>query len=198
MVRFGKWDEILEMPKPFVKARYLTGIWHYGRSLAYLHAGDMDKANEELAALRKMVEVFKGNPAGYNTRGRRIPRDTLLIAEQYVLGEMAAKEGDYDQAVYHLSNAVRYEDSDVYAEPPAWSFPTRHALGAILMDAGRAREAETVYWEDLTKNPNNAYALYGLYQSMDAQGKTDQAQEFLARYEEAWADSDIKLTSSKF
>jgi tetratricopeptide (TPR) repeat protein len=44
MVRFGKWDEILEMPKPFMKAQFLTGMWRYGRSLAYLHTGDIEKA----------------------------------------------------------------------------------------------------------------------------------------------------------
>ena len=158
----------------------------------------MQKAEEELSALSEIVNVFKEGLPGYNTQGRRIPRDTLLIAEQYVLGEIAAKNGDYDAAVYHLSNAVRYEDSDVYAEPPAWSFPTRHVLGAILLEAGRAREAETIYWEDLTKNPNNAFAYYGLYQSMSAQGKNDEAQEFLNKYEQAWANSDVKLTSTRF
>jgi len=197
MVRFGKWDEILEMPKPFMKAKLMTGMWHYGRSLAYLHKGDMENAAVELEALSKSAAEFKAGIPGYNTEGLRIPRDTLLIAEQYAMGEMAGKKGDYDMAVYHLGNAVRLEDSDTYSEPPAWQFPARHALGAILMEAGRAREAETVYWDDLNHNPNNAYSYFGLYQSLAAQGKNTQASEFLALYEDAWKDADIQLTSSR-
>lgn len=197
MVRFGKWDDILEIPKPFMKARFLTGMWHYGRSLAYLHTGEMDKAEAELAEFSIIAAAFKEGLPGYNTTGLRIPRDTLLIGEQYVMGEIASAKGNYDQAVYHLSNAVRLEDSDTYSEPPAWQFPARHVLGAVLMEAGRAREAETVYWADLQHNPKNAYAYYGLYQSMSAQGKVAQAAEYLALYEDAWKDSDIKLTSTR-
>jgi len=197
MVRFGKWEEILEMPKPFMKAQFLNGMWRYGRSLAYLHTGDMEKAEEELAEFSKIAAAFKEGLPGYNTTGLRIPRDTLLIGEQYVMGEIEAAKGNYGEAVYHLSNAVRLEDSDTYSEPPAWQFPSRHVLGAVLMEAGRAREAETVYWDDLKHNPKNAYSYYGLYQSMSAQGKEEQASEFLALYEEEWKDSDIKLTSTR-
>ncbi|HRW31102.1 MAG TPA: hypothetical protein P5227_13960, partial [Emcibacteraceae bacterium] len=99
--------------------------------------------------------------------------------------------------VYHLSNAVRLEDSDTYSEPPAWQFPSRHALGAILIEAGREREAETVYWDDLKHNPKNAYSYFGLYQSMLAQGKDKLASEYLALYEDVWKDADVRLTSSR-
>lgn len=197
MVRFGKWDEILEIPKPFMKARLLTGMWHYGRSLAFTHKGDMESAEIELAALTKEAAAFKAGLPGYNTEGLRIPKDTLMIAEQYALGEFSAKKGDYDMAVYHLSNAARLEDSDTYSEPPAWNFPTRHALGAILMEAGRVREAETVYWDDLKHNPKNAYSYFGLYQSLSAQGQEEKAAEFLALYQDAWKDADVQLTSSR-
>lgn len=197
MVRFGKWQEILEMPKPFMKARFLTGMWHYGRSLAYAYTGDMESAEKELTLLGEEAVAFKAGLPGYNTEGLRIPRDTLLIAEQYVKGELAALKGDYNNAVLHLSNAVRLEDSDTYSEPPAWQFPARHALGAVLLESGRAREAETVYWDDLKHNPNNAYSLYGLYQSLSAQGKDEQAGEFLALYQKEWKDADIQLTSSR-
>lgn len=197
MVRFGRWQDILDMPKPFAKAQFLTGMWRYGRTLAYLHTGKMDEAETELMELQKIVRSFEEGMAGYSTEGLRVPVDNLQIAEQYVLGEIASKKGEHDMAVYHLGNAVRLEDSNVYSEPAAWNFPTRHVLGAILLEAGRSKEAETVYWDDLKHNPKNAYAYYGLYQSLTAQGKEDSAAEFLARYEELWKDSDVKLTSSR-
>ena len=51
----------------------------------------------------------------------------------------------------------------------------RQNLGAVLLEAGRADEAETVYWEDLRKNPGNGWSLYGLLQALKAQGKADDA-----------------------
>jgi hypothetical protein len=55
-----------------------------------------------------------------------------------------------------------------------------------------------VYCDDLKHNPNNAYSLYGLYQSYKALGNDEKAAEYLAFYEEEWKDSDMKLTSSRF
>ena len=90
------------------------------------------------------------------------------------------------------------EDSLAYNEPPSWYFPTRHILGAILLDAGRPVEAEVVYWDDLKHNPENAYSLYGMYQALTAQNKDALAEEFMNRYNKMWANSDVKLTSSRF
>ena len=45
-------------------------------------------------------------------------------------------------------------------------FPPRHALGAILLQAGRPDEAETVYWEDLRRNRESGWALFGLHQAL--------------------------------
>jgi Tfp pilus assembly protein PilF len=90
------------------------------------------------------------------------------------------------------------EDSLAYNEPPSWYFPTRHILGAVLLDAGRSVEAEVVYWDDLKHNPENAYSLYGMYQALKAQQKDALAEEFLNRYNKMWVNSDVKLTSSRF
>ncbi|MBT6466359.1 MAG: tetratricopeptide repeat protein, partial [Kordiimonadaceae bacterium] len=68
----------------------------------------------------------------------------------------------------------------------------------ILLEAGKPKEAEVVYWQDLAHNPNNAYSFYGLYQSLSKQGKEAEAAEYLAKYEDEWKDSDVKLTSSRF
>ncbi len=86
-------------------------------------------------------------------------------------GEIAAARGNYDAAIAHLERAVRLEDGLVYTEPSEWHYPPRHALGAVLLEAGRAGEAETVYWEDLRRNPENGWALFGLLQALRASFK---------------------------
>ena len=113
-------------------------------------------------------------------------------------GEIAAARGNFDMAIAHLDRAVRLEDSLVYTEPSEFHYPPRHALGAVLLEAGRAPEAETVYWEDLRRNRENGWALFGLLQALRAQNKTADAALTEARFKKAWARADVTLTASRF
>ena len=117
--------------------------------------------------------------------------------QEKLADEIAAARKEYPAAIAHLERAVRLEDGLVYTEPAEWHYPPRHALGAVLLEAGRAREAETVYWEDLRRNRENGWALYGLTKALEAQGKTEQAALMRSRFEKAWARADVKLDSSR-
>ena len=104
----------------------------------------------------------------------------------------------FDDALGHLSRAVRLEDSLLYNEPPDWYYPVRHTLGAVLLEAGSPVEAEVVYWQDLAHHQENGYALYGLWQSLKKQGRTEEASDVELRFHTAWVDADVDLTSSRF
>jgi len=101
---------------------------------------------------------------------------------------MARKQ--YDTAIAHFERAVRLEDGLVYTEPTEWHYPPRLALGAALLAANRPSEAETVYWEDLKRNPENGWALSGVVRAQRAQNKTEQAAIVEARAKNAWARAD--------
>ena len=90
------------------------------------------------------------------------------------------------------------QDQLNYVEPPDWFYPVRQSLGAVLLGAGRADEAEAVYWQDLRENPGNGWTLFGLAQALRAQGKNDAAAAIEARFREAWAAADVKLEASRF
>jgi tetratricopeptide (TPR) repeat protein len=122
----------------------------------------------------------------------------LTIATEVLAGEIAAERGRYDEALGHLEGATRLEDSLVYTEPPDWYYPVRHTLGAVLLEAGRPREAEAVYWQDLKRNQENGYALYGLWQSLAAQNRDGETEDVEGRFRNAWAGADVKLSSSRF
>jgi hypothetical protein len=93
---------------------------------------------------------------------------------------------------------VRLEDSLVYTEPSEFHFPPRLALGAVLLQAGRAAEAEIVYWEDLRRHRENGWALFGLLQALRAQNKTADAALTESRFKVAWSRADVTLTASRF
>jgi predicted Zn-dependent protease len=65
------------------------------------------------------------------------------------------------------------------------------------MDAGRPDEAESVFWEDLKKNPENGWSLSGLAQALRAQGKNDEASAVEARFARAWREADVTLAGSR-
>ncbi len=73
----------------------------------------------------------------------------------------------------------------------------RHYLGAALLEAGRAEEAQAVYVRDLRWNQNSGWSLFGLYQSLDMQGKADEAADAYAAYHASWANSDVMLARSR-
>jgi tetratricopeptide (TPR) repeat protein len=120
------------------------------------------------------------------------------IASLRAKARVATAERTPSVAIALLREAVSEEDGLSYNEPADEFFPTRHLLGAALLDAGMAREAETVYREDLRRNPQNGWALYGLAKSLDAQGNAKAARETRAQFELAWKHSDTRIRASAF
>src|SRR4051812_49182635 len=113
-----------------------------------------------------------------------------------VEGELLVREGKTDEGLGKLGEAVTLEDALHYDEPPAWMIPARHSLGANLLKAGKAAEAEAVYRDDLKKLPNNGWSLFGLADSLRKQGKADEARTVEAQFKAVWAKSDIAIKSS--
>ena len=64
--------------------------------------------------------------------------------------------------------------------------------------SSKTAEAENVYREDLKRNPENGWALYGLAQSLRAQKKTKETAAVEKRFRKAWARADVKLIASRF
>jgi tetratricopeptide (TPR) repeat protein len=194
-VRFGKWQEMLAEPAPPASSAFLRGAWHYGRGQAFVATGNVDAAERELRLLEALMpDKGLDQPLFSPNTGRAI----LSIGPAALAGEIAAARGDYAAAIARLEEAVRLDDALVYTEPAEWHSPPRLALGAILLEAGRPDQAETVYWEDLRRNRDSGWALVGLHQALQAQRKEDQAAIVKARLDTAWARADLALTASRF
>lgn len=194
LVRFGEWNELLALPAPPADLSYTTVIWRYGRGVALAAIKQFTEARREHQALTDAIRrLLAGRVVGV------VPvRDLAQIAERVLAGEIAARQGDLQVAVQVLKEAAALEDALRYYEPPLWHIPSRHALGAVLLQAGRAEEAELVYRQDLRHHPRNGWALAGLEQSLKAQGKHTEATAVREAFRQAWARADIVLTTSRF
>jgi tetratricopeptide (TPR) repeat protein len=195
LARFGRWDEVLGEPAPPATERYSTGVWHYARGMALLRRGDVGAARAELAALEQIAGAedmakldLTNEPAS----------KSLQLAIAQLGAEIDAASGDVDGAVARLRAGVAIQDGMVYTEPPRWHMSLRQTLGAVLLEHGRAAEAEAVYRDDLVRYPSNGWSLFGLAESLRAQGKTAEAELARRGHEIAFAGADVELKSSRF
>jgi tetratricopeptide (TPR) repeat protein len=194
LTRFGKWDEMLKEPPPPAADLYVTGTWQYARGLALIAQGRLAEAEKMLTEVRRIAGDRR---LDYVMFSKNTAASILQIAPEVLAGELAAARKHYDDAIAHLARAVRLEESLVYTEPSEWHYPPRLALGAVLLDAGRPREAEAVYWQNLRRHPDNGWALRGLVLAFEAQGDIDQAAAMRRRYEKIWTRSDVRLPASR-
>jgi tetratricopeptide (TPR) repeat protein len=192
LMRFGKWQEILAVPDPGPDLPLSGALWHFTRASALTALNRMDEAKLEQHAFESTAAAV---PKEWRF-GNNSAADVLAIASRVLTGEMAAQAGHLDAAIPVLCEAVRLEDDLLYDEPPDWIQPVRHTLGAVLLRAGQAGEAEKVYREDLLRYPGNGWSLLGLRDSLRHQGKTEETKIADARFKKEWANADIKPSAT--
>jgi len=197
LLRFGQWDAVLGEPAPPPGRPYQTGVWHYARGIAETRLGQLDEARQSLSAVRE-IAASEAAQALIVAGGTASSSTLLEIGADHLEGEIAATRGDFATAIEAMERSVARQDALVYMEPPPWYFPVRQALGAVLLESGRAAEAEAVYRKDLSQYPKNGWSLYGLARSLEAQGKDDEASWALQGHRNAFAQADVSLEASRF
>ncbi|MBM7368698.1 tetratricopeptide (TPR) repeat protein [Gordonia hydrophobica] len=122
-------------------------------------------------------------------------------------GEITYREGRYDEAFALLVEAVRRDDALPYDEPWGWMQPTRHALGALLLEQGRLADAAAVYAADLglieslprpQQHPDNVWALHGYHECLTGLRLTDDADDVADRLQAALEFADVPIHASCF
>jgi len=183
LVRVQAWDEILKMAAPGDQLFAQTAIWRYARTLALLAKGDRAAAQREreaFEAARKLISHDR--PWGtLNVAG-----DVMTIAAESLAARFSPTPAE---AIPHWEKAVDVQDKLIYDEPPAWYYPVRESLGAALLRAGRGADAEKVFREGLRRSPRNGWILFGLLESLKAQGKD--GEQVKRELDAAWIKSDL-------
>ncbi len=189
LTTFGRWDDVLADPLPPADIRFPYAMVMYARGVARAAKGQWTEAQ---AALDTVTAINTATPADADAK------TALSIAQHALMGEIATRRGDAAAGIAHFRAALAIEDAGLYFEPPKWYYPVRQSLGAALVKAGQNAEAEQVYREDLRRFPENGWSLFGLAQSLRAQGKTAEAAAVEQRFQRAWAGADVTLTASRF
>lgn len=186
-MRFHRWDDILKTPAPDPRARVTTALWHFARASALAAKGDRAGA---LAEKQRFETASQAVPPRsfwvFNTAG-----DVLKVAAAELEARLAASSAE---SIALWEKSVEAEDALHHDEPPTWYYRVRESLGAALLRNGRAAEAEKVFRADLARHPRNPRSLFGLWQSLLAQNRTDDAQWVQREFTAAWQHADAPLT----
>jgi len=205
LIRFGKWREIIAQDLPADRTLYCstTAMILYAQTVAHSALGHIAEAEKTRAVF---MEAKQRVPESRRVHNNTV-RDLLEIAQAMLDGELEYRRGNHEVAFTHLRRSVELDDALPYDEPWGWMQPTRHALGALLLEQGRVAEAEAVYRSDLgldgklsraCQHLDNLWSLHGLHECLTRRGEAVEAALIKQRLELALARSEVPVKASCF
>jgi tetratricopeptide (TPR) repeat protein len=203
MVRFGRWQAILDEPFPEDRELYCYTVaaMYQARTIALANLGRIKDAQAERDLAVSARKAVPEERLVFNNTAD----DVLLVGEAMMDGELAYKAGDVEAGLDHLRRSVALDDALLYDEPWGWMQPTRHALGALLMEQRQLAEAEAVYRADLglddtlaraCQHPNNVWSLHGLHECLVARGEMAGARHIKLQLDRAAARATVPIRAS--
>jgi len=204
-IRFGKWAEIIAQPLPEDPELYCTttAMMHYAKAVAHAATGNVAQAEAQAELFESAFARVPESRMIFNNTCRAI----LEVAREMMLGEIEYRKANHDAAFAHLRRSVEMDDALPYDEPWGWMQPTRHALGALLLEQGRVEESAAVYRADLgldpslpraCQHPDNVWSLHGYLDCLMRLGRKDEAAIIRQRLDIANARADIPIKASCF
>ncbi len=203
LIRFGLWSDILAQELPTDQDLYsvTTAMMHYARTVALANTGKLDEAEAERDRFYAASERVQETRMLFNNTCN----DILKVAEQMLLGELEYHKGNHAKAFEHLRASVELDDNLPYDEPWGWMQPTRHALGALLIEQGQYEDAEAVYRADLgldatlsraCQHPGNVWSLHGLHECLSRRGEEAEALQVKLQLDKALARAEVEIKAS--
>jgi tetratricopeptide (TPR) repeat protein len=203
MVRFGRWQEIIDASLPDDPDLYPVSIamHHYAKGVAHASLKRFEDADRERTQFHESLKRIQPQRKVFNNTALSI----LAVGEKMLDGELEYHKGNYEAAYVHLRQAVDRDDNLEYIEPWAWMHPPRHALAALLAAQGHYDEAEQICRDDLglsdrvqrcAQHPNNVWALHGLAECLQQRGEVDELTIVQGKLAAAMAVADVPITSS--
>lgn len=196
LVRFEKWDEILDgKTLPDAGPFEVFEAWRiYALGLAKLGKGDVVGARAQLAALEREAAFVREKLAKEKDvvqGGRqRLQATALKVAPYELRARLLAREGQAEAALAQFKLGIEEEIKLGYAEPPLYPNPLEEVAGKTALALQRWQEAEAFFTAALERDPGSGRAHLGLVEAKQALGKTEEARQQMALFVKAWALAD--------
>jgi tetratricopeptide (TPR) repeat protein len=189
-LRFHRWHDILQAPAPKTERQLHRAFWQYARSMALAGQG---KLHEAVAERQKFESLRQAIPATSQFLINNKSSDILAFAAATLEAQLAWARGEREKSIHAWRRAVELESTIQYDEPPAWFYPVRQSLGAALLRNGQAKDAEAVFREAIDIRPRDGRLLFGLWQSLMAQKRDNEAVLVEQQFNAAWKNATVLL-----
>jgi len=190
LLRLQRWDDVLTYPQPIPRAIMSVALWHYARAMALAAKKENAQAIEEQ---RQFEGARKAIPAG--TMFLFNPADKIMELAYTVI---QARLAQGEESVSLWRQAVALQDALLYDDPPPWYYPARESLGSALLRLNHPQEAESVFRENLRRNPRNPRGLFCLWRAVLAEGRAENADWLRQQFAEAWKGPALDPTLENF
>ena len=194
-IRFGNWKELETYPEPAKDLVYARLLWHFGKGMSFAARGKIEDAKKSSGEVKKLLKdsslLVPLTPFSAAVEG-------ATVAYNLLEGRISMAEKNLVKAIQFFKTAVERERNMVYTEPRDWLLSPGHFLGNALFRNKQYSEAVKAYEKDLEVNNENPWALYGMWQALNAQKKTKAAGLVMARYKKAASLADVNINAAVF
>jgi hypothetical protein len=155
MVERGDWKGAAELQVLPVKFPHVMAITYFARALGASRLGNPDAAKTDIAKLAELRDKLKEDKVGY---WPQIVDIQYQVATAWQLNAEDKKEA----ALKAMSDAADAEDRTEKAPvTPGPLAPARELYGFMLLDHGRAKEAQAAFEATMAKEPNRFNGYVG-------------------------------------
>ncbi|MBK6795884.1 MAG: hypothetical protein IPG76_03545 [Acidobacteria bacterium] len=199
LVRFEKWDEILNGTLPNEGQFETFKAWrYYAEALAKAGKGDLagarthlDLLEREIAWVKDRFSKLKDIPQAAR---QKLQMRALDVTPYDIRSRILAREGKAEDALAMVRKAIEEEIKLGYSEPPLYPVPMEEVAGKLAVELKRWAEAEEFFQAALDRDPGSGRAYLGLMQAQQALGKDAAARDSYAKFVKAWSKADTDLT----
>jgi tetratricopeptide (TPR) repeat protein len=151
------------------------------------------RLNEAAAEQKQFESLRKAVPSESRFLVNNKSSDILALAAAILDAQLAWTRGEKEKSIREWHRAVKVESKIQYDEPPAWFYPVRQSLAAALLRNGQAKEAEAIFRQAIEKHPRDGRLLFGLWQSLIAEKRDNEAALIEQQFNAAWKDATVRL-----
>jgi tetratricopeptide (TPR) repeat protein len=193
LLRLERWQAVLAEPVPTNATPGLAQAFsEHARGIAFLRSGQVDQARAALAkaqaASDAVANTYKAKQ-GFDRTLRAMASASVLRLQ----AELAFADSKTDEALALQTRAVEQAQHADNSEPPMLAGGARVMLADLQMRVGKPELAEATLRQDLQRQPGNGWALQGLVQALQAQGRAAEAELPQALLDDAWRQADAPL-----
>ncbi len=192
LLHFQRWEAMAAEPLAKGELGMAAVLGEMGRGMASAHKGDIAGAKAALArldvALAKQLKKYPDNK-GFG----RLARSVGMSSQLQLQAAIAMAEQRTADALALQTKAVSAAEDADQSEPPMLAGGPRLRLAAMQMQQKQAAAAEATYRAELAVHVNSGWALHGLAQAQEAQGKRADVQETRRGLQVSWAAADPEL-----